>query len=227
MQKEMYSKIENHMLSCMNDGAHDSQHIYRVLYFALDIANEFVVDKDVLIAASLMHDIGRDAQFKNSKCDHAIIGADMAYNFLLEIGWDENKAAHVRACIATHRFRNNNPPESIEAKILFDADKLDATGTMGIARTLAYKGIVSEPLYSVDENGNVLDGELDNRPSFFQEYNWKLKNVYDKFFTGRAKIIAEERRRASINFYENMYNEVHATHKKGMLLLKEALEKDK
>lgn len=182
MNKEMYLKIERYMLSCMNDGAHDSQHIYRVLYFTLDLANEFTVDNDVLIAASLLHDIGRDAQFKNPKCDHAIIGADMAYNYLSEIGWDENKAVHIKDCITTHRFRNNNLPITLEAKILFDADKLDVTGAIGIARTLVYKGIVSEPLYYVDDNGNVFDSMLDSRPSFFREYNWKLKNVYDKFF---------------------------------------------
>jgi uncharacterized protein len=223
MEKEMYLKIENYMLSCMNDGAHDSQHVYRVLYLALDISKEFNVDKDVLIAVALMHDIGRDAQFKNPECDHAIVGADMAYDYLSDIGWNENKAAHVKACIATHRFRNSSPPESIEAKILFDADKLDATGTMGIARTLAYKGIVSQPLYFVDENGNVIDGEQDNKPSFFQEYNWKLKHVYDKFFTDRARIIAEKRRTASIDFYKSMYNEVYTTHENGRILLKEAL----
>ncbi len=53
------------MLSCMNDGAHDRQHIYRVLYYALDIAEEYCIDQDVLIAACLLHDIGRDAQFRN------------------------------------------------------------------------------------------------------------------------------------------------------------------
>lgn len=223
MQKEMYEKIEKYMLSCMNDGAHDSQHIYRVLYFALDIANGFDVEKDALIAAALLHDIGRDAQFKNPECDHAIVGSEMAYKYLSEIGWDEYKAAHVRTCIATHRFRNSNSPESVEAKILFDADKLDTTGTMGIARTLAYQGIVSEPLYYVDENGSVLTSGLENKSSFFQEYNWKLKNVYDKFYTDRAKVIAEERRKASIDFYESMYKEVHETHKKGVRLLRDAL----
>ncbi len=226
MKKEMYLKIEDFMLSCMKDGAHDSQHIYRVLYYALDIAKELKADEDVLIAASLLHDIGRDAQYKNPECDHAIVGADMACDYLLRIGWGEEKAAHVRACIATHRFRNSKPPESIEARILFDADKLDVTGTLGIARTLAYQGIVTEPLYIVDKSGNVSDGAQDNTPSFFQEYNLKLKNIYDKFFTHRAKTLAEERRRASIDFYENMYNEVHAAHKKGMLLLEEALETD-
>ena len=224
MEKEMYLEIEKHMLSCMNDSAHDCQHIYRVLYFALDLANEYAVDKDVLITAALLHDIGRDAQFKNPECDHAHVGADMAYDYLLGIGWNENKAAHVRDCIATHRYRNSILPESIEAKILFDADKLDAAGTMGIARTIAYQAIVSVPLYSVDEDGNVPVGGLDNEPSFFQEYTWKLKNIYDKFFTSRAKTIAEERRRASIDFYDNMYNEVRETHEKGILLLKETLK---
>jgi len=98
----------------------------------------------------------------------------------------EYKAQHVKACISTHRYRNSNPPASIEAKILFDADKLDVTGTIGIARTLAYKEIVAEPLYSVDEFGNVLNGEEDEKPSFFQEYHWKLKKVYDNFFTNQA-----------------------------------------
>lgn len=47
-----------------------------------------------------------------------------------------------KQCIKTHRYRTNNPPESLEAKILFDADKLDAAGAIGIARTLLYKGII-------------------------------------------------------------------------------------
>lgn len=224
MRRDMYTIIEQYMLSCMNDGAHDCQHIYRVLYSALDIASHYDIDKDVLIAASLLHDIGRQAQFCNPKLDHAIAGADMAYDYLQKIGWEECTANHVKACISTHRYRSNNPPESIEAKILYDADKLDATGTIGIARTLKYKGIVAEPLYYVDKHGNVLDGEEDEKPSFFHEYNWKLKNVYDKFFTNRAKAIAEGRRRASIDFYESMYNEVKSIHQIGLQLLNDELK---
>jgi len=112
----------------------------------------------------------------------------------------------------------------MEAKILFDADKLDVTGTLGIARTLAYKGIVAEPLYYVDEDGCVLDGQNEKRPSFFQEYNWKLKHIYDKFYTDRAKEIAKERQRASISFYESMYKEVRSIHKTGLHLLNRELE---
>ena len=224
MRQDMYSRIEKYILSCMTDSAHDCHHIYRVLYGALDIANNYNVDKDVLITCCLLHDIGREAQFNNPTLNHAIVGANMAFDYLLNIGWSENKAGHVKSCISTHRYRNNNLPESIEAKILFDADKLDVTGTLGIARTLAYKGIVSEPLYSVDEHGNVLDGEFDKLPSFFEEYNWKLKNVYDKFYTSHAKVIAEERRKASIDFYEQMYKEANSTHQAGLGLLKDSLE---
>lgn len=224
MQKEMYKKIESYMLSFINDGAHDCQHIYRVLYHALDIASNYHVDKDVLITACLLHDIGRDAQFRNPKIDHAVVGAEMAYEFLIQIDWPQDKAQHVKACISTHRYRNNDQPISMEAKILFDSDKLDVTGTLGIARTIAYKGIVAEPLYYVDEDGCVLDGQNEERPSFFQEYNWKLKHVYDKFYTNRAKVIAEGRQRASISFYESMYSEVSSIHKTGLHLLNRVLE---
>lgn len=219
MEKEMYLKIEKHMLTCMKDGAHDCQHIYRVLYSALDIARDYKVDMDVLIAACLLHDIGREAQFKNQKCNHAVVGADMAYNYLCKEGWCESKTNHVKECIFTHRYRSNNLPKTIEAKILFDADKLDVTGAVGIARTMAYKGIVSEPFYSVDDSGNVLDGNGDEPPSFFKEYNWKLKNVYDKFFTNRAKEIAEKRKKISIDFYESMYKEVSSVYKTGFHVL--------
>jgi len=224
MTKNEFSTIEDYMLSCMNDGAHDEQHIYRVLYYALDIASYFELDKDVLIASALLHDIGRNAQFKNQKLDHALVGSKMAYEYLIGQKWPDKKAEHVKDCISTHRYRNDKEPVTIEAKILFDSDKLDATGTLGIARTLAYKGIVGEPLYSVSEDGNILDGKDESKPSFFQEYHYKLKHVYERFYTKRAQEIANERRMASITFYKSMLNEVRSTHEIGREKLNCSLE---
>jgi len=226
MTKNEFSTIGDYMLSCMNDGAHDGQHIYRVLYYALDIASYFELDKDVLIASALLHDIGRSAQFQNQKLDHAVVGSEMAYEYRKGQKWSDEKAGHVKDCICTHRFRNDKEPVTIEAKILFDSDKLDATGTLGIARTLAYKGIVGEPLYSVSDEGNILDGKEDSKPSFFQEYHYKLKNVYERFFTKRAQEIANERRMASISFYERMLNEVRSTHEIGREKLNRSLESE-
>lgn len=86
MRKAEFIKIEEYMHRCMNDAAHDRQHVYRVLYFALDIAKTVQLDLDILTAATLLHDIGRQMQYKDSTCNHAIVGADMAYAFLIEIG---------------------------------------------------------------------------------------------------------------------------------------------
>ena len=222
MTKEQFIEIEKYMLSVMKDSAHDCEHIYRVLYSAIDIAEyEHDVNMDVLIAACLLHDIGRQAQFDDPSLCHAKVGSEMAYEYLLSAGWDEKSARHVSCCISSHRYRNDNTPETIEAKILFDADKLEAAGVTGIARTLVYKGQVSDPLYTVDDSGNILDGTSDSRPSFFHEYNFKLRHVYDRFYTKRGDAIAESRREAAERFYENLLNEVTSSTNTGKALLEQ------
>ena len=136
MKKETFSLLENYMHTCMGDSAHDGEHVRRVLYLALEIAEaEPAADRDVLIAACLLHDIGREEQFRDPSLCHARVGAEKAYRFLRGRGFPEDFSAHVRDCVRTHRFRSSDPPESIEAKILFDADKLDVTGAIGMART--------------------------------------------------------------------------------------------
>lgn len=222
MDKSTYSLIENYMISCMKDSAHDKEHIYRVLYNALTIAKtENDVDYDVLIGACLLHDIGRQEQFGNPALCHAMVGSEKAYRFLIEQGFDTNYAEQVKQCIQTHRYRKSNLPQSLEARILFDADKLDATGAMGIARTLIYKGIVSDPLYSLLPNGMVSSGENDETPSFFQEYKYKLEKIYSNFYTAKGNEIAKERQHAAIAFYNNLYEEVKASYEMG----KEELDK--
>lgn len=226
MDKSKYRIIEKYMLSCMNnnDSAHGYQHIYRVLYNALEIGKDYEVDEEVLIASCLLHDIGRDIQSKNSTRNHAIEGATMAYQYLISIGWSEDKANHVKDCILTHSDRNDNQSCSIEAKIVFDADKLDITGATGIARILAYSGIVSQPLYSVSAYGQVLTGEINEKSSFFKEYNNEIKKIYNKFYTSKAKEIAVKRRKTSIDFYNKLSEEVDSTHKNGLDNLNLVLE---
>lgn len=224
MNIDIYKRVEAYMLQTMNDSAHDKEHIYRVLYMALDIArHEQNVNKEVLIIACLLHDIGRQEQFEYPSLCHAKIGSEKAYKYLIDNGFSKSKAAHIKSCILTHRFRSESQPESIEAKILFDADKLDATGTLGIARTLFYKGQVSEPLYSLGENGMILDGTDDNTPSFFQEYKYKLEKLYDKFYTKRGAEVAAERQKSAKEFYEHMLKEVNVSYIEGVKELKREL----
>lgn len=224
MKQDTYSLLENYMLSCMGDSAHDKEHVYRVLYMALEIAKtEINVDYDVLICACLLHDIGRKEQFEDPKLCHAQIGADKAYRFLTENGFGEEFAKRVSKCIGTHRYRQEDQPESIEAKILFDADKIDVTGAVGIARTLVYKGQVGEPLYSVSGEGDVLDGSQDEAPSFFQEYKYKLENIYTKFFTAKGAETAKSRQAAAAAFYDSMLQEVREPYECGRGYLEEIL----
>ncbi len=220
MNRETYNTLEQFMLSCMEDSAHDKEHVYRVLYGALEIAEtENNVDYDILIAACLLHDIGRKEQFENPALCHAAVGAEKAFDFLVKHGFDKEYAEQVRQCIQTHRYRKGNPPQSLEAKILFDADKLDVTGAIGIARTLIYKGIVSEPLYSMLPDGSVSDGDGDEKPSFFQEYKYKLENIYSKFYTKKAAELAGERQAAADAFYNSLYREMSLLHQKGRTAL--------
>ena len=224
MDKATYARIETYMLDCMKDSAHDREHVVRVLYFALDIAKtESGVNTDALIAACLLHDIGREEQYRNPKLRHERIGSEKAYHFLRGIGWPEAEAGRVRDCIASHSYRGGTPPASIEAKIVFDADKLDAVGTLGIARTLQYQGAVGEPLYSVDAQGSVSGGANDARPSFFREYKFKLETLYDRFYTDRAREIASGRRRSAEVFYNGMLWEVRACYENGRRALCDAI----
>lgn len=224
MNREAYEQIEAHMLFHMKDSAHDSQHIYRVLYTALNIAAaEESVDYDVLIAACLLHDIGRQRQFDNPSLCHATEGGRMAFDYLLGIGWDVEKALHVRHCIESHRFRSDRPAQSMEAKILFDADKVDVTGATGIARTLLYKGEMGEPIYTPGEDGMPLDGTERTPISFFEEYKSKLEGLYNRFYTKRGAEIAIGRREAARRFYEDLLREVREPHALAVGLLDDIL----
>lgn len=209
MDKSTFQLLENYMRTFAGDSAHDTEHIYRVLNNALVIAaGEENVDYDVLISACLLHDIGRPDQIANPQMCHAAIGSERAYHFLLDNGFSPAAATHIRDCIRTHRFRKNDPPQTLEAKILFDADKLDVVGAIGIARTLVYRGTLTEPLYYRLPDGNISNGETDENHSFFREYHFKLKKLYDRFYTTKGKELALARRKAAEDFYNNLYSEV-------------------
>jgi len=168
------------------------------------------------VTACLLHDIGREKEFAAPTVCHAEIGAEMAYNFLLALNWTGEKALHVKECIITHRYRGNKPPKTIEAKILFDADKIDAAGVLGIARTIIAGGLKAEALYLMNDDGEIITAANTKRPSFFHEYNFKLKNIYDYFYTKRAKEIVGSRQKAAINFYNDLYKEITSNYDNGI-----------
>ena len=222
MTQKTFDLLEGCMLACMGDSAHDAEHVRRVLFLALEIAEaEPAADRDVLIAACLLHDIGREEQFRDPSLCHAQVGAEKAYRFLLDHDFSENFAAHVRDCVRTHRFRSGDPPSTIEAKILYDADKLDVTGAVGMARTFFHASKIGEPLYRLLPDGSVSDGSQEEPEphSVLREYKIKLEGIYDHFLTVRGGEMARQRQAAAGRIYNDILSEVRQSYEAGGRIL--------
>jgi uncharacterized protein len=206
MGREEFQKIEAYVRRIMTgDAAHDLEHVYRVLGNALRIARtEPECDLRLLTAACMLHDVGRPAQNQNPALCHARVGAQMAREYLLQSGWREEDVQRVAQAIERHRFRGENPPQSLEDKILFDADKLDVCGALGVARTLMYQGHHRLPLYTMRE-GHICQTD---GASFLSEYNRKLKRLYDGFQTREGARLAGARRKAAEQYVQALIEEI-------------------
>lgn len=219
----MLEKIKDTVKEILKDSAHDYDHTIRVYNNCMLIAkSEQGANLEVLQVASLLHDIARAKEDSDDsgKTDHAILGADMAHKILRDFGFDEQFAQKVKYVISTHRYRADNPPATLEAKILFDADKLDALGAIGIARSFAIAGKVGERLYY---NGSVEDYVKDNlvggktsgrikdisKHSFQMEYELKFRLLPEKMYTHTAKQIAKSRLEFMETFIKQMVDEIN------------------
>ncbi len=181
-----------------NDSAHDFDHVLRVLANAQHIGTAENANMDILRTAVLLHDIARADQYRTGK-DHAAEGARRAREMLQDAGQPEEFVEAVCHAIAAHRFRVNNPPQTLEAKILYDADKLDSIGAVGIARAFAFGGFKNRPLWREDDSGEH---------STLQEFRMKLVKVKDTLFTQTARQMAQKRHNYMVGFFEQMAAEV-------------------
>ncbi|MGQ9515024.1 MAG: HD domain-containing protein [Thermoproteota archaeon] len=126
---------------------HSKAHVERVYNLAIRIAREEKADLDVVKAAALLHDIARAMEDEGKIEDHSVEGAKMARKILEEVDFPEHKVDEVLHCIEVHRFRKGSEAKSLEAKILQDADRLDMTGAIGLARVFAHGGWANLPVY--------------------------------------------------------------------------------
>ncbi|MGK5510786.1 HD domain-containing protein [Brevibacillus formosus] len=179
------------------DPAHDWRHNLRVMAMCERIGREEGADMEVLRLAALLHDIGRAEERQTGEC-HAEISARLAGEWLSERSMTEAFISRVQSAILAHRFRKDRPPHTLEEKILFDADKLDSIGAIGVARVFAYTGVIGQPIQSDDPNQHTP----------YKEYTWKLQRIKDKLFTKTAQQIAEDRHRFMTTFFEQWEWEV-------------------
>lgn len=193
------------------DPVHDFDHVLRVYRLAERLAMSEGADLEIVRVAALLHDAEGAAPGTNvSRKNHHHASSDFAAKVLKAEGWTDERIAAVQHCIRAHRYRDNTePPNTLEAKVLFDADKLDVLGAVGVARVIAYATIVGQPFYSSTSERFLLSGEEEpgERHSAYHEHLFKLRKVRDRMFTASARAIAEERLRYLDEFFERLIGE--------------------
>lgn len=128
--------------------AHDWFHIQRVRTNAETlVANYPSADATVVYLGAVLHDIGRAKERQGDVEDHAVWGATESESLLREHGTAADTSAAVAHCVRAHRYSTEPEPETIEAKIVSDADDLDALGAVGLARCFAHGGEVGSPIH--------------------------------------------------------------------------------
>lgn len=189
------------------DPVHGFDHVLRVLHMAERLGRELGADLEILRAAALLHDVaGAHPAGGNERQAHEEDSAAFARKILEEERWEESRIEAVVHCIRTHRFRGAEKPQTLEARILFDSDKLDVNGAFGVARTIGYTvqaglPFFREPSRRFQERGEVEPGEL---RSAYHEFQFKLRHVKDRFYTEPARRLGE-RRHAILNaFFEQL-----------------------
>ena len=208
--KEIESEAKKYFVGA--SGCHDWTHVERVLNLALHIGKYEKADLDILTLACLLHDIGRKEEMKSKgKFCHAEKGAELAAKILVKHKIDQPAIDNITHCIISHRYRNQHIPKTIEAKVLFDSDKLDSIGAIGIGRDFLFSGYLKNPLYTGNET-KLLKLEKDQtygkEDTAIMEYEFKLKNIKNKILTKTGKKIAKERHDFMVAYFKRFWEEV-------------------
>ncbi len=217
--EKKYKKIIEIVEQRLTCSAHNLDHVFRVYNLCLLLAEyEKSVDLEILIPSALLHDIARveESQDKTGKIDHAVLGSMLAADILRNLGYEEEKIKKIKHCIITHRFRTGNEPKTIEAKILFDSDKLDVIGASGIARTFMLAGqfgqrlIANESFNEYLKDNTVENGRLKDvsKHTPFIEYEMKFKKIPDKLYTDKAREIGKERLKFMAEYFNRLRLEI-------------------
>ena len=207
--KSTIEDIKAFAMECFSKGtgSHDWDHAQRVYNLCMHIGEVEGADMEVLKIAAYLHDVGRPYQdeSKGTVC-HGEKGAEMARALLEEYPVSDAQKANIIHAIKSHRFRGASKPETLEAKILFDADKLDAIGAIGIARTFQFAGEVGAKLHnpSVEPEDTEPYTEEDTG---YREFKLKLSKIKDRMLTAEGRRMATDRHAFMEMFFERFLQE--------------------
>ena len=175
------------------DDIHGFKHTERVLKQSLEIGTSLNANLTVIKIATLLHDVGRYLKKEDEVKNHAEISAGIAERFIYKNNFNIAKEdiKNILHSIRSHSFSNEIIPKTLEAKILSDADKLDAIGAIGLYRTIGF---------TLRNNGGI--------EQVIKHLENKILNLKDRMYLEVSKQIAEKRHKIIQNFYEQIKKEI-------------------
>ena len=196
------------------DGCHDFDHTLRVLANARMLASQLPeADLKIVELAALLHDVARpEEQSSQGRICHAAAGEKIARKLLRELEFPEETVAAVSAAVRSHRYRDEVAPETIEAKIVFDADKLDSLGAVGLGRAFLFAGRVGARLHNTE--AEALDSPAYSREdTAYREYLVKLRKLPAAMLTIPGRAEGARRLRFMRRFFDRLEAEIRAAAK--------------
>ncbi|MBV6791815.1 HD domain-containing protein [Xanthomonas campestris pv. clerodendri] len=189
------------------DGSHDLAHLARVWRNAERIARAEGGDGEILTAAVLMHDCVAVEKSSPLRSRASRLAAERASDVLQGLGWSQERSAAVAHAIEAHSFSAGIEPQTLEARIVQDADRLDALGMVGVARCFYIAGRMGSSLYDpADTRGSARTH--DDARYALDHFPRKLLRLADGFRTHTGAAIAVERHQKLQDFYEDFVLEV-------------------
>ncbi len=190
---EEMDRLRNRARSYFTDvnPAHDWFHVERVYALSESLAKAEDADLETVQTAALLHDIGRKKEDAGEIDNHAEWGAETAAEILDAEGYDRGEISAVVHCIRAHRYSTDPEPRTIEAKVLSDADNLDALGAVGIARTFTYGSQRGAPIADT-----ALPPEADSSPAGATSLNHlhkKILQLKERMYTDAGMERAQQR----------------------------------
>lgn len=194
-----------------SDGSHDIHHARRVLLNAKEIARRESVDVDLphLTAAAYLHDLVNVSKDSPQRSQASRLSAEAAGPILEGLAFSSEEIAAIQHSIAAHSFSANIPPETLEAKILQDADRMESVGALGIARTFYTAGKLSSRLFDGDDPF-ASERALDDKKYAVDHFKCKLLGLCQTMQTVAGKAVAEERTAFMRAFLTQLAHEVSA-----------------
>lgn len=189
------------------DAAHDLAHIHRVVKIAKQLGAEENAVLAVVVPAAYLHDCVSLPKNHPDRHLASTLAADKAIEFLTSIGYPSKYYEGIHHAIRAHSFSANVAPQSVEAKVVQDADRLDALGAIGIARCLQVSGALNRALYSLDDPFCEEREPDDAHYSIDHFYN-KLFRIAQSLNTPSAQLEGIKREKRMRTFLDHLAREI-------------------